>query len=93
MITRELSYRSKSGHGVFNALIELDPNYYRKTVEETIFMSSDTVGDCMVGIKGKLYSVMELKQELLNLKSGRWTITLDMCRDRRGGTQQKVQVE
>ena len=47
----------------------------------------------MVGVKGKLYSVMELKQELLSLKSERWTITLDMCRDRRGGMQQKVQVE
>ena len=47
----------------------------------------------MVGIKGKLFSVMELKQELLTLKSERWIITLDMCRDRRGGVQHRVQVE
>ena len=80
-----------SGHGVFNASVELDPHSYSSTAEETIYMSSDTVGDCMVGIKGKLYSVMELKQELLSLKSTRWT--LDMCRDRRGGMQQKVRVE
>ena len=47
----------------------------------------------MVGTKGKLYSVMELKQDILNLKSERWTVTLDMCRDRRGGMQHKVLVE
>eukprot|EP00092_Neocalanus_flemingeri_P014903 GFUD01016095.1.p1 GENE.GFUD01016095.1~~GFUD01016095.1.p1 ORF type:complete len:561 (-),score=139.18 GFUD01016095.1:3-1559(-) len=82
-----------SGHGVFNASIELDPNCYSKTVDETIYMSSETVGDCMVGIKGKLYSVMELKQDLLKLKSERWTVTLDMCRDRRGGMGHKVHVE
>ena len=47
-----------SGHGGFNASIELDPHSYCRTAEETIYMSSDTVGDCIVGIKGKLYSVM-----------------------------------
>ena len=54
---------------MFNASIVLDPHSYSKSAEETIYMSSDTVGDCMVGVKGKLYSVMELTQEILNLKS------------------------
>ena len=81
------------GHGVFNASIELDPHSYSRTTEGTIYMSSDTVGDCMVGVKGKLYSVMELKQDVLKLKSERWTISLDMCRDMRGGKQQRVHVK
>ena len=56
---------------MFNASVELDPHSYSRTAEETLYMSSDTVGDCMVGVKGKLCSVLELKQELLNLKSTR----------------------
>ena len=82
-----------SGHGVFNASIEMDLDSYSRTVDETTYMSSETVGDCLVGIKGKLYSVMELKQELLMLKSDRWTVTLDMCRDRKRGMQHRVHVQ
>ena len=62
-------------------------------MDELVYFSYETVGDCMVGIKGKLFSVMELKQELLNLKSSVWTITLDMCRDRRGGINKRVKVK
>ena len=68
---------------MFNATIKFDPNSYSKTVDRTIYMSPDTVGECLVGIKGKLYSVMELKQDLLHLKSDKWIVTLDMCRDER----------
>ena len=78
------------GHGVFNATIELDPNSYTRTVDETIYESADPVGECLVGIKGKLYSVMELKHDLLKLKTETLTLTLDMCRDSRSGMLQKV---
>ena len=74
-------------------MIKIDQNSYRKDLEEQIFYANDTVGDCMVGVKGMLYPVMQLKSELLNLKSSWWTMTLDMCRDRRGGIQQKVLIE
>ena len=81
---------------MFNATIEMDTNCYSKTygktVDKTIHTSPDTVGDCLVGIKGKLYSVMELKQDLLQLKSDNWIVTLDMCRDGRS-RQNEVHVK
>ena len=79
-----------AGHGVFNACIEFNQHILQKSADETVYMSTDTVGDCMVGVRGKLYSVMDLKHQLLKLKSERWTISLDMCRDARGGMLQKV---
>ena len=75
---------------MFNASIEFNQHSFLKSADETVYMSTDSVGDCMVGVRGKLYSVMDLKHQLLKLKSERWTMSLDMCRDARGGMLQKV---
>ena len=77
---------------MFNACFEFNQHSYHKSVDETVYLSPDSVGDCMVGVSGKLYSVMDLKHQLLKLKSEKWTISLDMCRDVRGGMQQKVKL-
>ena len=41
-----------------------------------------SVGDCLVGCDGKLFSVHDLKLELINCKPDRLTLTLDCCRSR-----------
>ena len=38
-------------------------------------------GDCMIGSSGNLYTVDQLKYDLLKLDCKHITITLDMCRD------------
>ena len=88
-----MNHKLVTGHGVFNASIEFNQHSFSRSADETVYLSADTVGDCMVGVRGKLYSVMELKQQLLKLKSDRWTVSLDMCRDMRGGMQQRVYVK
>ena len=74
------------GHGIYNATVRLDKhNYTRKLTDEGFEMvnATDSVshGDCIIGTSGKLYPVVELKQDLLQLKCASWTVTLDMCRN------------
>ena len=73
-----------SGHGVFNARLTADPHSYTQSGLERVYTTDDTVGDCLVGVRGKLAPVLQLKHALLRLKAERWTLTLDCCRDRRG---------
>ena len=75
------------GHGTHNATVQLDKNNYTRTLTdkefETVYATkteSVSYGDCLIGTAGKLYPVVELKQDLLKMKCKTWTITLDMCR-------------
>jgi hypothetical protein len=75
------------GHGTHNATVQLDKNNYTRTLTdqefETVYATkteSVSYGDCLIGTSGKLYPVVELKQDLLKMKCKTWTITLDMCR-------------
>ena len=75
------------GHGTHNATVQLDKNNYTRTLTdkefETVYATkteSVSYGDCLIGTAGKLYPVVELKQDLLKMKCRTWTITLDMCR-------------
>ena len=38
------------------------------------------LGDCLVGTRGALLPCELLKRAVLEVESGRWTLTLDMCR-------------
>ena len=54
---------------------------------------SVTHGDCMIGSSGKLYTVDELKSDLLKLNCSSLTVTLDMCRNEigtRGGSGSNI---
>ena len=56
---------------------------------------SVSFGDCLIGTGGKLYPVVELKQDLLKLNCAAWTVTLDMCRTdgNRGRLSDNVRVD
>ena len=73
------------GHGVDNATIEVDS---KKKVGVTPY------GDCLVGCNGSLYSVHDLKQELLKCNPGRLVLTLDSCRNTnsRGSSTEAVRL-
>ena len=77
-----------SGHGIYNATVQLDKhNYTRKLTDEgfetvnATKTDSVSTGDCMIGTNGKLYPVVELKRDLLDMNCANWTVTLDMCRN------------
>ena len=58
------------------------------TIEDSV-----THGDCMIGSSGKLYTVDELKSDLLNLNCSSLTVKLDMCRHEigsRGGSGSNI---
>ena len=61
-------------------------NFTRKLTDvgfETVnpAKADSKTGDCMIGSSGKLYSVEELKCDLLKLNCPSITVTLDMCRN------------
>ena len=49
--------------------------------DDTTYATSSPYSDCLVGITGELYSVHDLKHDLVNSKAKRIFITLDCCRD------------
>ena len=68
--------------------MQLDKDNYTRTLTdkefETVYATnpgSVSYGDCLIGTGGKLYPVVELKQDLLKLSCSKWTVTLDMCRN------------
>jgi len=71
-----------SGHGVHNARIFLTEEDKIKAIEsnETTKTTKTPVGECLVGTSGKLYSIHDLKSDLLNLNAETIIITVDCCR-------------
>ena len=63
--------------------MEIDPNSYTKKDGKTFVDGVTPSGDCMVGSDGDLYSVHDLKHELLECNPDRLTVTLDCCRSSR----------
>ena len=66
------------GHGVENA-IDTKTSTKEKTGKK--LDTSEPIGDCMVGSKGKLYSAHDLRHDLLGYHPGKAVATLDCCRD------------
>eukprot|EP00092_Neocalanus_flemingeri_P000059 GFUD01000061.1.p1 GENE.GFUD01000061.1~~GFUD01000061.1.p1 ORF type:complete len:294 (-),score=65.34 GFUD01000061.1:286-1167(-) len=67
-----------SGHGVDNCIVETNTGWlpFLNSKDEAI----SPTGDCMVGCAGELYSVLDLKHELLACNPARVIVTLDCCR-------------
>ena len=92
-VAEEIKYENvkmcaNAGHGTYNATVQLDKENYTRTLTdeefETVYSTnpeSVAYGDCLIGTGGKLYPVVELKQDLLRLGCSKWTVTLDMCRN------------
>jgi len=78
-----------SGHGVENANIEIDPHACTVEEDRITYHSLTPSGGCMVGCSGELYSVHDLKQELLKCSPQTFTLTLDCCRSTGQSTGQK----
>ena len=80
-------YSISLGHGTRNVTVQIDQhNFTRKLTDvgfETVNPAKvdSMTGDCMIGSSGKLYSVEELKCDLLKLSCPSVTVTLDMCRN------------
>jgi len=70
-----------SGHGVENAKVEIDPQSYTVEDNRRTFVGVTPTGGCMIGCKGELYSVHDLKLELLKCIPTYLTLTLDCCRN------------
>jgi len=72
-----------SGHGVDNARVSFDPNVQIRDREGKKFSTSEPYGDSMVncGPDGDLYSVHDLKHDLVRRKPDKIVVTLDCCRD------------
>ena len=85
-----------SGHGAYNARIQLEPDELEERIKEGGQSDTKTtktpVGRCLVGSAGGLYAVHDLKRKLLECGSNKITITLDCCRVQHRGleTQQSV---
>eukprot|EP00092_Neocalanus_flemingeri_P023795 GFUD01025817.1.p1 GENE.GFUD01025817.1~~GFUD01025817.1.p1 ORF type:complete len:334 (-),score=57.25 GFUD01025817.1:6-1007(-) len=67
-----------SGHGVDNCIVETNTGWLPFLNREDEAISP--TGDCMVGCAGELYSVLDLKHELLACNPARVIVTLDCCR-------------
>ena len=61
-----------SGHGVDNIHIE---------VKEGTGDSKSPYNECLVGTSGDLYSIHDLKHDLVQEQAKRIFVTLDCCRD------------
>ena len=77
-----------SGHGVHNAKVFLEDGEKKKaTVSQDGTRTSKTpVGECLVGTSGKLYSLHDVKHELLKLQSKTIIISYDCCRSQLRGS-------
>ena len=51
-------------------------------IDEKTFVVLNPTGGCMIGSTGHLYSVHDLKLELLKCKPEKLTLTLDCCRNK-----------
>ena len=70
-----------SGHGVHNAKIHRESDELdRMRGGRQSDTKTPDVGECLVGTAGELYSVHDLKRELLECRSNKITITLDSSR-------------
>ena len=69
------------GYGVDNASVHFDSG----SADGEKFESDDPVGDCLVGAGSdpKLYSVHDLKHDLVGSSAKRIITTLDCCRTKR----------
>jgi hypothetical protein len=59
--------------------VEIDPE---QKIDEKTFVALNPTGGCMIGSTGQLYSVHDLKLELLKCKPEKLTLTLDCCRNK-----------
>ena len=73
-------YDAVQGHGVENAMVQIDPDSFEMEDGEKTFVGVNPTGGCMIGCSGDLYSVHDLKLELLKCNPGKLTLTLDCCR-------------
>ena len=70
---------------------KIDTTNYRRYLDTeaemfvTKYQTDNEMGDCMLGVEGARCSVGIVKRKLLDIRSERWTLTLDMCRS--GGTR------
>eukprot|EP00092_Neocalanus_flemingeri_P015201 GFUD01016420.1.p1 GENE.GFUD01016420.1~~GFUD01016420.1.p1 ORF type:complete len:354 (-),score=72.01 GFUD01016420.1:6-1067(-) len=71
-----------SGHGVDNCTLEMNVTLDAAGCKK--YEAVSPTGDCMVGVSGELYPVLELKHELLACNPARLIVTLDCCRNSAG---------
>ena len=58
---------------------ELDGAFH--TTYTAIDDNLNQIDNCLIGTTGKRFSVEVIKRKMLELNSGRWTLTLDCCRN------------
>jgi len=77
-----------SGHGVNNAKIVVEEDEKKRAIESNITtqITKTPVGECLVGSSGELYSLHDVKHELVKLHAETIVISLDCCRSELRGS-------
>ena len=69
---------------------QFDPKTFTKDKDGKKVDTDAPYGDCIVDCNGDLYSVHDLKHELVGSQTGKIVVTLDCCRDKRGVSKRIV---